>query len=250
MVFSSSVLLSSSSRRRSSSLSCVFSSAAPPLRAERGRRARCDGRRARDARSARISRVVDHHRSRSGEFARAAVLFSSPVLLSSRPSHRARAAPSPRPRAGGGRAHRERARGRTPARSPERRAPSALAVRECAAYFVVVVDYFLMGIFIFISSDITTRGRHHISRRRSEALGNSEAWRLSWVETMQVRVWSRSFPGFAYTRPAPFLAIKQARHAHRNFFACDVTNSLNGGKDARRGASGYLGLFCGSCGWV
>jgi hypothetical protein len=66
------------------------------------------------------------------------------------------------------------------------------------------------GYFISISSDITTRGRHHISRRRSEALGNSEAWRLTWVETMQVRVWSRRLPGFADTRPPPFLAIQRA----------------------------------------
>ena len=63
----------------------------------RERRARSDGRRARGARGARASPVVNHRRSRAGVSRRAAVLFSSSVL--SAPSPRAvRAVSARRPR--------------------------------------------------------------------------------------------------------------------------------------------------------
>ena len=63
----------------------------PPLHAERGSGVRGmtgDAHAARGARGARASRVVNHRRSRAGVSRRAAVLFSSSVLLSSCPSLR------------------------------------------------------------------------------------------------------------------------------------------------------------------
>ena len=83
---------------------------------------------ARDARGARASQVVNHHRSRAGA-SRAAVLFSSSVLLSSCPSLRVRRSLAP-PARRRGRAHHERARGRTP--SATRRISGVGVCCQCA----------------------------------------------------------------------------------------------------------------------
>ena len=112
--------------RRSSSLSCAFSSVSAPC-GVRERRARSNGRRARDARGARASRVVHHRRSRAGAFARCGLLLlGASLVLSVALRTRRSLAPPARRR---GRAHHERARG---ARNARRDARGARGVARCA----------------------------------------------------------------------------------------------------------------------
>ena len=98
----------------------LASSLRSPRPAERGRGARGgEG----DARGARTSRVALAAAAQPGHRAPRWSSPPGPLLSSSRPSLRARAAPSLHPRAGGARAHHERARERAP--SATRRAQRA-----------------------------------------------------------------------------------------------------------------------------
>ena len=98
----------------------LASSLRSPRPAERGRGAR--GAKG-DARGARTSRVALAAAAQPGHRAPRWSSPPGPLLSSSRPSLRARAAPSLHPRAGGARAHHERARERAP--SATRRAQRA-----------------------------------------------------------------------------------------------------------------------------